>query len=198
MKIDGAWVEVAWKVRAKRSPAITASPPTPNLVPGVVVPTPTRPPEGWSWRSPLETICIAFLAATESQIAKASEAFLPRSHFDAPASWKSKSACPVLDVSFTVTNGVAPETVSTEVGFAVPTPTYPFALMARDGMVVVVKFEGDEVAKKRLPMIERNVHGFDVAEPSVSASCGAVDDESVRVKRGEVVPIPTTAFTRLV
>jgi hypothetical protein len=47
-------------------------------------------------------------------------------------------------------------------------------------------------------MIDLNVHGALVAEPSVSASCGAVDDESVRVKRGEVVPIPTTAFTRLV
>jgi len=58
----------------------------------------------------------------------------------------------------------------------------------------VVKLDGDDVAIYKLPMIERNVHGFEVADPSVNASCGAVDDEMVSAKRGDVVPIPTTGF----
>ena len=69
--------------------------------------------------------------------------------------------------------------------------------MVKAGIVEVVKFDGDDVAMKRLPIIERKVHGFDVAEPSESASCGAVDDATCSVKRGDVVPIPTTALVRL-
>ena len=41
-------------------------------------------------------------------------------------------------------------------------------------------------------MMERKVHGFCVAEPSVSASCGPDDEEMVSAKRGDVVPIPIT------
>ena len=41
-------------------------------------------------------------------------------------------------------------------------------------------------------MIERNVHGFCVAEPSESASCGAVDEAMLRAHCGDVVPMPTT------
>ena len=64
--------------------------------------------------------------------------------------------------------------------------------------VDVVKLEGLDVPMYIEPIIDLNVHGEFVDDPSVSASCGAVELESVRVKRGEVVPIPTTAFTRLV
>ncbi len=46
--------------------------------------------------------------------------------------------------------------------------------------------------------MDLNVHGEFVDEPSERASCGAVDDAIVRAQRGDVVPIPTTAFTRLV
>jgi hypothetical protein len=73
-----------------------------------------------------------------------------------------------------------------------------FGLNESAACVDVLKFPADVVAMNKLFAIERKAHASDVADPSVSASCGAVDDESVRVKRGEVVPIPTTAFTRLV
>lgn len=66
----------------------------------------------------------------------------------------------------------------------------PFASMASAATVEVVNVEGDEVARKNDPMIERNVHGFEVALPSVSASCGAVPDATVSIHCGDVVPIP--------
>ncbi len=74
----------------------------------------------------------------------------------------------------------------------------PSPAIVRAAIVEVVKLDTDDVARIRFPPIDLNVHGEFVDEPSVSASCGAVDDASVRVKRGEVVPIPTTAFTRFV
>ncbi len=85
-------------------------------------------------------------------------------------------------------------------GELVPKPIAPVLInaMVVDPDVEVAKFDGDEVAIKRFPAIERNVQGEFVDEPSVSASCGAVDDAIVSAKRGEVVPIPTTAFVRFV
>jgi hypothetical protein len=94
-----------------------------------------------------------------------------------------------------------PATASVVLLFGVvdPIPTLPLLSITNALLTVdVVKFDGLEVAIKRFPAIERNVQGLEVAEPSVSASCGAVELEMVRAKRGEVVPIPTTAFTRLV
>ena len=42
--------------------------------------------------------------------------------------------------------------------------------------------------------MERSVQGDWVSDESESASCGAVEDESWRVKRGVVVPMPTTGL----
>ncbi len=74
----------------------------------------------------------------------------------------------------------------------------PSPAIERAEMVDVVKFDGEVVAISRFPPIERNAHCVWVSEPSERASCGAVDDATVSAQRGDVVPIPTTAFTRLV
>ena len=39
--------------------------------------------------------------------------------------------------------------------------------------------------------MERSVQAFEVAEESESASCGAVEEAMLRVKRGVVVPSPS-------
>ena len=57
--------------------------------------------------------------------------------------------------------------------------------------VEVAKVLADEDARKKLPLMERKVHGLEVSDPSESASCGAVDDASVNVHLGVVVPKPT-------
>jgi hypothetical protein len=94
---------------------------------------------------------------------------------------------------------LAPSTVNRAFGDVDATPIRPELIIESvDVPVDVAKFDGDDVAMKRFPAIERNVHGEFVDEPSVSASCGAVDDEIVSAKRGDVVPIPTTAFVRFV
>ena len=54
----------------------------------------------------------------------------------------------------------------------------------------VANVEGDDVAKYRLPVTDRSVHGFDVPDVSVSASCGPVDDAMVSCHFGVVVPRP--------
>ena len=41
--------------------------------------------------------------------------------------------------------------------------------------------------------MERKVHGLFDCEPSVSASCGPVDEAMVSAKRGVVVPMPTAS-----
>jgi hypothetical protein len=57
--------------------------------------------------------------------------------------------------------------------------------------VEVANVSGDDVARYKLPFIERNVHAADVSEPSDSANCGAVDDAIWSVNLGDVVPNPT-------
>ena len=58
------------------------------------------------------------------------------------------------------------------------------------GVDVVAKVVGDDVPMYKLPPTVRKVHGLLVLEPSVSASCGAVELEMVSAYAGVVVPIP--------
>jgi hypothetical protein len=83
-------------------------------------------------------------------------------------------------------------TVSFSVGVVVPIPIVPLLVITNALMVLVVKFVGEDVAIYKEPMIERNVHAFEVALPSESASCGAVDDAILSDQRGDVVPRPTS------
>jgi hypothetical protein len=88
---------------------------------------------------------------------------------------------------------MSPKTLSfaLDSGVEVPIPIAPSVLMVSAVSVDVAKVDGDAVATKRLPLIDRNVHGFDVRLVSASASCGPVDDAIWRDHFGVDVPIPT-------
>lgn len=55
-------------------------------------------------------------------------------------------------------------------GEVVPIPTAPVEPIINAGMVEVAKVDGDEVAMYKFPLIERNVQGLLVSEPSASVS----------------------------
>ena len=71
-----------------------------------------------------------------------------------------------------------------------PARSDPEELMVNAAVVDVAKVLGDEVAMKSELPAARKVHASFVSEPSVSASCGRVDEATVSAHRGEVVPIP--------
>jgi hypothetical protein len=73
----------------------------------------------------------------------------------------------------------------------VPIPTLPVDPMIENAdSVVDANVVGDEVDKKKLPMMVRNVQWLDVSDPSESASCAPVDDAIWSAHCGVVVPIP--------
>jgi hypothetical protein len=78
-----------------------------------------------------------------------------------------------------------------------PAGLSPLERSERSGIVLVANVDGDDVPINMFPAIERNVHGFDVALPSDSASCGAVELAMLNVYPGDVVPTPTLPFTTL-
>lgn len=80
-------------------------------------------------------------------------------------------------------------------GDEVPMPTDPTGLKpvaANDNIESdeVANVDGDDVAMYKLPFTDRKVNGLDVFDPSVNASCGRVDDDTVSAHFGVVVPIP--------
>jgi hypothetical protein len=61
----------------------------------------------------------------------------------------------------------------------------------RNGSVVVANVVGDDVENEKILPCARRLNGALVDVPSVRVSCGRVDDESVNVHCGVVVPNPT-------
>ena len=97
--------------------------------------------------------------------------FTPPIHVLLSAKQPAERLIPTFDVVVACPRMLSPRTV------VVPNP--PPAI-SRAEMVVVAKVLGDEVARYKFPLIERKVQGALVREPSVSASCGPVEEETVR------------------
>ena len=78
-----------------------------------------------------------------------------------------------------------------EPGVELAIPKLPFVSIVSTGVVEVANVEGEEVARYRAFEIVRRVQMLEVSDASVSASCAAVEEESVISQRGVVVPTPT-------
>jgi hypothetical protein len=66
----------------------------------------------------------------------------------------------------------------------------PVVSMVSAVSVDVANVLGDAVATYKLPLMLLKVHGFEVSDVSVSASCGPVDDAMWSCHAGVVVPSP--------
>jgi len=76
-------------------------------------------------------------------------------------------------------------------GVVVPIPMNPLALIVNADIEEVANVDGDDVAIYSKPPAFLNVHWLDVLVPSVSTSCGRVDEAMARGHCDVVVPMPT-------
>jgi hypothetical protein len=202
VKVFVSEVEVAVNARPVTNPAITVSPFTESLVPGVVVPMPTSP-------DPLMRIRSARLPA-ERRVWKRRAEVIPLTSVRSPSiyaasftppaafsTWKTRReaisfvAVPlVMRRNVTLVRAPVTEAASrsniavpagvytwngTE-GLEVPIPTYPVVpSMVKKGMLEVASVLADVEAIKKFPAIERSAQPFVPAYSSVRTSCGAVE-----------------------
>ena len=76
-------------------------------------------------------------------------------------------------------------------GELVPMPTFPLERIVNFEVVVVANVAGEAVSKYRFPPAFLIVQISEVSDPSLSASCGRVDDDTWRAHAGVDVPIPS-------
>ena len=122
----------------------------------------------------------------------------PPTHTPLTAKHPAARSMPPVDTNVVVAvrKFAIPPIEKTVPGVEVPIPTRPLLSIVSAANVDVANVDGDDVARNNAPAIERNVHGVDVSDPSLSASCGRVDDASDKVNLGVVVPIPTTGLVK--
>ena len=210
---------VAFEVEATSKSGFVCTPEawTANFAYGVVVPTPTFPfPPMTILCDPLvqkvvDALVMLFTRFNEFAPPNAENALLPsirlapfefalfpRTNNAAPvaeesvlSTWLKRFPATLVERTVLFVLVILPVTASADPGALVPIPTLPFVSIVSAVFVDVANVVGDEVARYRMPLIERKFHGLEVSDASVSVNCGAVDEETVSGRRGVVVPIPS-------